>query len=258
MSTVIDVPAGGAWFEGHFPDRPILPGVAQIALVLDALARETGHAPVLRGIAFTRLRQLVLPGERLELVTRASAAGHLRFDLKRGAVLVANGELIIGTPPNAPEATVSSRAASNQIADAPSLDDLLPHRPPMRFLTAVLSEAAEGLTGIARIPGQCALVCGGSAAPVAAIEAAAQAAAAWEALRRRREARRAGPRIGYLVAMRDVTFFTDQVPADRDLLISVNLEAIAQPLTHYHIEIALDGRPVARGTIATYLSGDPA
>lgn len=256
MNARIEVPSGGAYFEGHFPGRPILPGVAELALVLDALAREARRPVSIQGIAFARLRQLVLPGDRLELVARAQEAARLRFDLKREGVLVANGEFILG-PPQAPRSATSRHAApGTPPATARPLDDLLPHRPPMRFLTSILQQTTDGLTCAAHIPGACALVCGGSAPAVASIEAAAQAAAAWEALRRWRNTGVASPRIGYLVALREVAFFTERIPADRDLLVSVSLEAAALPLTHYRIEVSLEGMPLTRGTIATFLADD--
>jgi predicted hotdog family 3-hydroxylacyl-ACP dehydratase len=256
MNARIEVPSGGAYFEGHFPGRPILPGVAELALVLDALAREARRPVSIQGIAFARLRQLVLPGDRLELVAREQEAARLRFDLKREGILVANGEFILG-PPQAPRSATSIHAApGTPPATARPLDDLLPHRPPMRFLTSILQQTTDGLTCAAHIPGTCALVCGGSAPAVASIEAAAQAAAAWEALRRWRNTGVASPRIGYLVALREVAFFTERIPADRDLLVSVSLEAAALPLTHYRIEVSLEGMPLTRGTIATFLADD--
>jgi len=261
MNATIDVPSSGAWFEGHFPGRPVLPGVAELALVVEALSREAGRPVSLQGIAFARLRQPVLPGDRLELtarelIARESEAARLRIDLKREDVLVANAELILGQPRASSGGTTASIASTTQDASVPRLDDLLPHRPPMRFLTAILQETANGLTCTARIPARCAMVSGGNAPPVAAIEAAAQAAAAWEALRRWRVAGHAAPRIGYLVALREVIFFADRVPAERDLQVSVSLEAAAPPLTHYRIEVALEGMPVTRGTIATFLADD--
>lgn len=255
MNATIEVPSDGAWFEGHFPGRPILPGVAELTLVLEALAREARRPVSIQGIAFARLRRLVLPGDRLELVAREREAARLRIDLKREGIVVANGEFILGTPEVSRSDTTACMASTMRDAMVPPLDELLPHRPPMRFITSILQEAEDGLTCAARIPGTCALVSGGSAPAVASIEAAAQAAAAWEALRRWRDTDVASPRIGYLVAMREVVFFAGRVPADRDLLVSVSLEAAATPLTHYRIEVALEGMPVTRGTIATFLAG---
>ena len=258
MNAVIEVPAAGAYFEGHFPGRPILPGVAELTLALDALEREARRPIPIQGIAFARLRQLVFPGDRLELTAREQDAARLRVELKREGVLVANAEFILGTPEVSRDGCTASMASTLQGVILPRLDELLPHRPPMRFLTSILQESAHGLVCTARIPGECALVSGGDASSVAAVEAAAQAAAAWEALRRWRDAGLAAPRIGYLVALREVAFYTERVPADRDLLVSVSLEAAAAPLTHYRIEVSLEGMLVTSGKIATFLAADRA
>ena len=253
MNASIAIPVGGAWFEGHFPDRPILPGVAVLTLVLDTLAWKTRNPVSLRGIVFTRLRQLVLPGDRLELATRELGNGHTRFDLQREGTLVANGELILGHPdePHPPLAAVAAIAGP---VNAPPLDTLLPQRQPMRLLTAILSATADGLSCTAAVPAACALVRDGSAPALVGLEAAAQAAAAWEAMRRWRTGDDAVPRIGYLVALRDVVFFADRVPANQALSASVRLEATAQPLTYYQVEVSLGERPIVRGAIATFLA----
>lgn len=253
MNTKIEVPAGGAWFEGHFPGHPILPGVAELALALKALAGG-GHAISLRGIAYARLRQRVFPGDHLELVSREAGPDRLRVDLKRDGILVANAEFILGAPEPSREQVTRLLNNPDQCG-FPSLDALMPHRPPLRFLASVQRDSESGLGGTAVIPGTCALACGGSASPLAAVEAAAQAAAAWEALQRWRGGQRAAPRIGYLVALRDVVFFVARVPADREFTVVVELDAAAPPLTHYRIEVSLDGELMARGTIATFLTG---
>ncbi len=257
MNASITVPSSGAYFEGHFPGRPILPGVAQFALVLETLERE-GSAPVaLRGIAFARLRQMVLPADRLELAVRELEGARLRIELRREGMLVTNGELLLGQPeaPIEVVATLVDGAGCPSPA-VPPLDALLPHRPPMRFLTSILHEAAQGLICTARIPAACALVFAGSAPALVGIEAAAQAAAAWEAMRRWRVGGVAAPRVGYLVALRDIAFFAERIPADQPLLVSVGLEAAAPPLTHYRVEVSLGGNAVVRGMIATYLTHD--
>ncbi|HYN27986.1 MAG TPA: hypothetical protein VES94_06785 [Burkholderiales bacterium] len=264
VKATIAIPVDGPWFEGHFPGRPILPGVAELALAIAALRQETGKPLPLRGVAFARLRQLVLPGDRLELSARERAGpegevARLRLDLKRDGVLVANGEFIVGTPLPQPGALPGhrTRTALGGIVPAgilPSAEALLPHRPPMRFVDSILKQSADGLDCIARIPGRCALVSGGSAPTVAAIEAAAQTAAVWEALQRWRGKGEAAPRVGYLVAMRDVVFFTERIPADQSLLVSAHLEAASPPLTHYRFEVSLDGLRLVRGAIGTFLA----
>lgn len=60
------------FFTGHFPDRPVMPGV----LILEALAQTAGLAlddrdekvlGVLTGVDRARLRRMVVPGDRLDL-----------------------------------------------------------------------------------------------------------------------------------------------------------------------------------------------
>lgn len=252
MSVRIDVPAAGALFEGHFPGRPILPGVAALALVARALAPD-GTAAGVREIPYVRFREPVLPGDRLEVRATPRDGGPTRFTALRDGRVVANGEMLFGRPGPAdrPGASFAARAPR----DVPPLDDLVPHRAPMRFVTALVGEADDGVTCRARIPAACALVEGGAAPALAAIEAAAQAAAAWEALRRSREAgAAAGPRVGYLVSARDVAFHRGTVPAESDFHVSIRLEAFTPPLATYAIEAVVEGEVALRGAIGTYLT----
>jgi len=263
LKATIDIPAAGPWFEGHFAGKPILPGVAELTFAIGALRRKTGKAMPLRGVNFARLRHLVLPGDRLELSARENAGmegetARLRFELERDGVLVANGEFIIGPPPppDGPRERSSPAHPGDNLAAAnfPPLDALLPHRPPMRFVESVLRQSADALDCIARIPAACALVSGGAAPAMAAIEAAAQAAAAWEALRRWHKCGEAGPRMGYLVAMRDISFCTEQIPAGASLHVSVRLEAVSPPLSHYRFDVSLDGLRLVQGAVGTFLA----
>ncbi len=249
MNVSLLIPEGGAEFEGHFPGRPILPGVTQLALV----ARQLGGRPV-RAIPFARLRRIVVPGDRLDLEAREGEGGRVRIELKRNAMLVANGELLFGPPD--PPASAATAVASRRVAGAPPWELLLPHRAPMLFLSRIVGEAEDGLTCEARVPGACALVEDGQAPAFAALEAAAQTAAAWEALKRAQEGGPDGPRVGYLVGVRDVEMFAARVAADDPLLVTVRLDAWVPPLTHYRVEVSIDAMPILRGTIATWGQSD--
>jgi predicted hotdog family 3-hydroxylacyl-ACP dehydratase len=244
MTAVLQIPGPGPWFDGHFPGRPILPGVATLALIAAALDR----GPV-RAIGHARFRSTIAPGERLPLEARALDDHRWRVALRREGASVVTAELAFGEP----EPGAAAAPVKRDPCPAPPLDVLLPHRPPMRFVTAVLDLHDDGADCAACVPADCALARGGAAPALAVLEAAAQTAAAWEALRRSRAGDASGPRQGYLVAVRDVQLHRVEVPAGAAFAVSVRLDAAAIPLTHYRAEASLDGRVVMRGLIATVL-----
>lgn len=99
-----------AFFGGHFPGRPTLPGV----LMTEALAqlgayavlsdeRMAGRLPLFGGIDGARFRRQVLPGERLDLrveVLRLSTrAGRAAGEASVGGVVACNCELMFVAVP---------------------------------------------------------------------------------------------------------------------------------------------------------------
>ena len=82
-------------FEGHFPGNPLLPGVALLAEVIEAvladaqLAATVGPRP---RIGIAKFLAPVLPGTTLTLQLR-SQAGRVHFDIKQGERLTASGHL---------------------------------------------------------------------------------------------------------------------------------------------------------------------
>ena len=251
MTSTIAVP--DAYCEGHFPGRPILPAVALLALVVEQLAREAQCPLPLRILPHLRLRQLVAPGDRLTLAVRRRDDERVSIEVRRDGAVVANGALGLG-PPEVPTGTAAPPTAG--VMQGVPIENLLPQQSPMRFVTSIIGERPDGLVCEARIPAACALVVGGSAPAFAAVEAAAQTAALWEAVRRARESGEAEPRVGYLVALRDLAFFAARIPADASLVASARLDGVALPLTHYAIEVGHAGVPVLRGKIATYLADE--
>ena len=244
MTRAVEIPDGSPYVEGHFPGRPILPGVVQLALAVEAL----GPAKVER-LVLARFRRIVTPPARLTLSTRETSAGNARVDVTSDDRPVSSIEMVPGPPCPADDWAVA--VASRRRSGLPPLDVLLPHRGPMRFVEAIVGEAEDGITCAAHIPAACALVRAGSASAIVAIEAAAQSAAVWEALR-------SGPqtgaaRMGFLVSARDVVLHAETIPAETPLLASARLVAHAGPLAHYQVEVSQDSHPLLRGTIGAYL-----
>jgi 3-hydroxyacyl-[acyl-carrier-protein] dehydratase len=72
-------PAGSPWFDGHFPGRPILPGIAMIALAFEAAQRQelkNGAAIRLKSVTRVRFKKAVRPDEHVTiLLTREQRPG---------------------------------------------------------------------------------------------------------------------------------------------------------------------------------------
>jgi 3-hydroxyacyl-[acyl-carrier-protein] dehydratase len=89
LAIAVDHPA----FDGHFPGRPLLPGVALLAEVLEALLDDAASAcrlgPEPR-LGAAKFLAPVLPGARLEL-RFGDGVQTLRFEVHEGTRLVASG-----------------------------------------------------------------------------------------------------------------------------------------------------------------------
>jgi acyl-coenzyme A synthetase/AMP-(fatty) acid ligase len=90
------------WFRGHFPGSPLLPGVALLALVDEALSLFWGEAgaPPVAVCAFRRIRfrQRVVPGTNLRVRARCVQANRIRFAVEAAGVPACTGECDVVTP----------------------------------------------------------------------------------------------------------------------------------------------------------------
>lgn len=83
-------PAGSPWFDGHFPGRPVLPGIALIAMACDAarqLEARRGGRIRLKSLGRVRFKKPVLPDEQctIELLRELRPEGiAYRFTVKVG------------------------------------------------------------------------------------------------------------------------------------------------------------------------------
>jgi len=59
--------AQSPWFSGHFPDNPILPGIAQLKMVADLIAASRDDGMHLTGLSRIKFRKIVKPGEILDI-----------------------------------------------------------------------------------------------------------------------------------------------------------------------------------------------
>ncbi len=55
------------WFNGHFPDDPIYPGIAQLQMVCDLIADELQVPLRLLRLSRVKFKKIVRPGEILDI-----------------------------------------------------------------------------------------------------------------------------------------------------------------------------------------------
>lgn len=257
----LSIPAGGPLFEGHFPGRPILPGIA----LLDLVMRAHGSRPtvVLCGIEKLRFRRVVLPGDRLEVDFANEEAGRIAFSVGCGNESVAAALVHPGDPRDVdfrPAPVAERRAAGRPADEGRAAVGLLPHRPPARFVTRIVSSSEDGVVCEALVPRGHPLAANGPAPALAAIEMAAQAAAVFEALRRADTEGEAAarPRLGYLVGARGVRFARATLAAESACVVSVRLDGVSGPFSSYDFEVSEADAPLARGQVGTWLTATDA
>jgi acyl-coenzyme A synthetase/AMP-(fatty) acid ligase len=84
------------WFQGHFPNGPLLPGVAMMALVEESLLhlwQDADHSAVeVESYRRVRFRQPVEPGASLRVRMRQVEEGRLRFSVELAGTAACTGE----------------------------------------------------------------------------------------------------------------------------------------------------------------------
>ncbi|VVO28183.1 Acetyl-coenzyme A synthetase [Pseudomonas fluorescens] len=80
-SLQLSVPPDLAYFSGHFPKAPVLPGVVQVEWALNLGRQLLNLSGAFAGMEVLKFQQLVRPGDEIQL--------HLRFDPERGKLYFA-------------------------------------------------------------------------------------------------------------------------------------------------------------------------
>jgi len=97
-SLQLSVPPDLAYFSGHFPKAPVLPGVVQVEWALNLGRQLLNLSGAFAGMEVLKFQQLVRPGDEIQL--------HLRFDPERGKLYFAyrndtatcsSGRILLGT-----------------------------------------------------------------------------------------------------------------------------------------------------------------
>ncbi|HSZ82694.1 MAG TPA: AMP-binding protein [Polyangia bacterium] len=97
---VVHIPATWSYFEGHFDDFPILPGVVQLTdLVLPGVAARWPRLRRVRRIVALKFRSPILPGDALDLDLTLTAPRKVSYALRRRDETVSSGALEFAEEP---------------------------------------------------------------------------------------------------------------------------------------------------------------
>lgn len=92
----LTVPKQMPVLAGHFPNEPIVPGIAQIGWVMEAAAELLQYRPAPQRFEAVKFRSVIRPGTTLTLrVERLSRADRLGYRLFAGETIYASGRIVL-------------------------------------------------------------------------------------------------------------------------------------------------------------------
>ena len=85
------------WFGGHFPENPILPGIAQLEMAIDAIRLVGKRNLSVTGFRKVRFKRVIRPGEKLKVIAtpRKPQEGSYAFRILVEDELACNGVLFV-------------------------------------------------------------------------------------------------------------------------------------------------------------------
>jgi len=92
MAARVTTAGDSPWFSGHFPNDPILPGIAQLTMIADLIAASREDTLRMTGLSRIKFRKIVRPGELLDI---HAACGN-RKDLYTFRITSRNEEVCSG------------------------------------------------------------------------------------------------------------------------------------------------------------------
>ncbi len=97
ITAQVEVPTKSVWFDGHFPDQAILPGVAQLAMIVEILSDTLDKKVYATDVSRVRFKQAIMPAERIEvqITSKKNAMDSYGFRLLNGDELACSGFLKI-------------------------------------------------------------------------------------------------------------------------------------------------------------------
>jgi 3-hydroxyacyl-[acyl-carrier-protein] dehydratase len=84
------------WFAGHFPDDPILPGIAQLNMVTETIAKVLQKDLSLQTLTRIKFKKIIRPGDVLDIQAMAGKKeNHYSFIITSEQQEVCSGRLVL-------------------------------------------------------------------------------------------------------------------------------------------------------------------
>ncbi|MCP4578376.1 MAG: hypothetical protein GY846_19055 [Deltaproteobacteria bacterium] len=95
-----EVPPDSPWFNGHFPEDPTLPGIAQLEMAIDTIRLVEKRNIWVEKFRKVRFKRVIRPGEKLEIIVtpKKIEAGSYAFRILVENELACNGVLFVKNP----------------------------------------------------------------------------------------------------------------------------------------------------------------
>ncbi|MFZ3044346.1 MAG: hypothetical protein WA151_00405 [Desulfatirhabdiaceae bacterium] len=93
----VEIGVDSPWFSGHFPGEPVLPGIAQLSMVMETIRQATSVQVRISGLKRVRFKQIVRPESRLQVFITPNTGkteSSYSFQIKAGDDIVCSGIMI--------------------------------------------------------------------------------------------------------------------------------------------------------------------
>ena len=97
ISALACVPAESYWFSGHFPNAPVLPGIAQLGMVYETVLRVIGREFCLAGVSRVKFKKMIRPSDplKISITPKKGREGAFSFRIRIANDLACSGNLAL-------------------------------------------------------------------------------------------------------------------------------------------------------------------
>jgi 3-hydroxymyristoyl/3-hydroxydecanoyl-(acyl carrier protein) dehydratase len=94
------VPPDLRYFDGHFSDAPVVPGVVQVKWAIEMARRYLGTGAGFAGVEALKFQHIMTPGTRATLLLQyAEPSGKLRFSFASADTRYSSGRVLVRAAP---------------------------------------------------------------------------------------------------------------------------------------------------------------